>query len=120
MTTLKFEDILEGALNFRSWKVKDLNLLEEKNIDDYVARVISNHTDVNRKEAYKKNQAKENIILFDLVKDHFIPIISQLKTVKECYDALTSLFKMKNPSRKRDLKSKLHDIKMMKADTIST
>lgn len=94
--------------------------MEENNLDDYVAMAIPEPTDDNGKEAYKKNQAKEKRILFDSMKDHLITIITQLKTAKECYDSLTSLFETKNPSQKRALQNKLDDIEMMKTGTIAT
>lgn len=120
VTTLRIEDILEGALNFNSWKARILNLLKENDLDDYVTKEVAEPTDDNGKTTYKKNQAKAKRILFDSVKDHLIHIISPLKTVKECYDALIKLFETKHPSRKRALKGKLHTIKMMKNDTIAT
>ena len=85
-----------------------------------MTRDVAEATDGNRKAAYKKNQAKANKIPFDSMKDHLIPIISPLKIVKECYDALIKLFETKNPNRKRALKGKLCNIKMMKNDTIAT
>ena len=97
VTTLRFEDILEGAFNFKSQKATVLNLLEENDLDDYVSRVVPKSTDDNGKVANKKNQDKAKRILFDSVKDHLIPLISQLKTAKEVYDALTGLFENKEP-----------------------
>ena len=108
-TTLRFEDRLEGTLNFRSWKERVLNLLEENDLDDYVTRFILEPIDDNGKVAYKKNQAKAKRILFESMKDHLIPIISHLNTAKECYDALIGLFETKNTSWKRALKNKLRD-----------
>ena len=55
-----------------------------------------------------------------MLKDHLIPIISPLKTTKECFDALIKLFETKTTTRKRALKSKLHSIKMTKEDTNAT
>lgn len=77
-----------------------LNIMEENEVDDYVNRVIPKPTDNNGKAKHKKNEAKENRILIDSVKDHLIPHISQLKTAKQIYDALTGLFETNNPSRK--------------------
>lgn len=85
-------------MNFNSWKARVLNLLDENDLDDYVTKGVAEPTDDNGKETYKKNQAKEKRILFDLVKDRLIPIISPLKTPKECYDALIKLLETKNPS----------------------
>ena len=97
-----------------------MNLLEESDLDRYVTKVVEEPTDDARETAYKKNQAKEKRIIYDFVKDHLIPIISPLKTVKECYDALVKLFETKMPSRKRALKCKLYSMKMTKEDTIAT
>jgi hypothetical protein len=120
VNTLRFEDRLEGALNFMSRKERILNWLEENDLDNYVTRVVAELTDDDGKVSYKKNQDKAKRILYDLVKDHLIPIISPLNTAKECYDALTSVFETKNPSRKRALKNKLCEIKMARNDTIAT
>jgi hypothetical protein len=62
-----------------------------------VTRVILEPISDNGKVAYKKNKYKAKRILFDSVKDHFIPYISQLNISKEVYDAFTSLFETKNP-----------------------
>lgn len=55
MTTLRVEDRLDGALNFKSWKTRVLNLLEENDLDNYVTRVIPEPTGDNGKATYKKN-----------------------------------------------------------------
>jgi len=52
--------------------------MEDNDLDEYVTRVIMDPTDDNGKVSYNKNQAKEKRILFDLVKYHLIPHISQL------------------------------------------
>jgi hypothetical protein len=105
VATLRFEDPLDGAPNFNTWKASVLSLLEEHHLDGYVTSVVQEPTDYNEKIAFKKNQAKGKRIIFDLVKDHLIPIISLLKIAKECFDALIKLFETKTPSRKRALKT---------------
>ena len=56
VSTLRFEDRLEGALNFMFWKARVLNLLEENDLDDYVTKSVAKPIDDNGKAAYKKNQ----------------------------------------------------------------
>jgi hypothetical protein len=119
LRTLRAEDRLDGAMNFRSWKIRINNILEENDLDDYVKNEIVAPTDDAGKATYKKNLAKEKGILIDSVKDHLLPHISQKKTTKEIYDSLTSLFETKNPSRKRALQSQLRNLKMTKDDTIT-
>ena len=94
--------------------------MEEKDLDDYVTRVVAEPTNDDGKTTYKKNQAKAKRILFDSMKDHLILYFSPLKTAKECYDALIKLFETKILSRKRALKGKLRNVKMMKNATIAT
>lgn len=117
---MRFEDRLNGAMNFNTWKARVLNLLEEHDLDGYMNSEDQEPTDDNGKTTLKKNQAKAKRIIFDLVKDHLIPIISPLKTAKECLNALVKPFETKTPSRKRALKGKLHSVKMAKEDTIAT
>lgn len=71
------------------WKTRVLDILEENDLDDYVNRVILEPTYDNGKATHKRNHNKVKRILIDLVKDHLIPYISQLKIDKEVYDALT-------------------------------
>lgn len=49
VTMPRVEDRLDGALNFKYWKTRVLNLLEENDLDDYVTRVISEPTNDNGK-----------------------------------------------------------------------
>jgi hypothetical protein len=41
VSTLRVEDRLDGATNFRAWKARLLFLLEENDLKDYVEMVIS-------------------------------------------------------------------------------
>ena len=45
VNTLKIEDRLEGATNFRAWKAKVLLLLEENDLKEYVEGVVASHID---------------------------------------------------------------------------
>jgi len=118
--TLRVEDRLDGVLNFNSWKVRIINMLEESDLGSYMTRVVEEPTNDDDKATLKKDQSKSNRIIYDYVKDHLIPIISPLKIVKDCYNALVKLFETNTPNQKRALKGKLCSIKMMKDDTITT
>ena len=56
----------------------------------------------------------------DLIKDHLIPNVLELKTPKEMFDALTRLYENKNTNRKLTLRHQLRNVMMNKLDTIST
>ena len=42
VTALRVEDRLDGAMNFRFWKTRIQFILEEKEVDDYVSKVLLN------------------------------------------------------------------------------
>ena len=56
MTTpsVKLEDRLEGALNFNAWKARVLNMLEERNLDDLVTRVVEEPNTAQGRATFKK------------------------------------------------------------------
>jgi hypothetical protein len=45
-TNLRFEDILDGALNFLSWKVRVMLLLEENDLWDIFEDVVTTLTNM--------------------------------------------------------------------------
>lgn len=76
VTSLRFEDILYGATNFRSWKTRMLFILEENEIEYYVKTLGLKPKDDEEKYRHNKNEDKDKRILVDLVKYHFISHIS--------------------------------------------
>ena len=68
----------------------------------------------------KRKQGKAKRIIYDLVKDSVMPVITPLKTTKECFDSLTNLYEKKAPSQKRILKNKLHTLKMEKDEGVAS
>jgi hypothetical protein len=114
VTSLKLEDRLDGATNFRSWKARILFVLDENEIQKYVKEKISEPESDEEKAKHKRNEAKTKIILIDSVRDHLIPHIAELKTAKEMFDALVGLFEGKNTSRKLALRNQLRCIMMSK------
>ena len=49
-----------------------------------------------------------------------MPIITPLKTAKECFDTLVKLYETKATSQKRLLKSQLHSLKMEKDEFVNS
>ena len=80
------------------------NILEEHDLDSFVTSVIEEPTTNARRKNYKKNQAKENQIIYDSVKDNLMSVITPLKIAKECFDTLANLYEKKSPTQKRALK----------------
>ena len=98
-TNLRVEDRLDGVDNFISWKHRILLILEENDLLHYVKEDTLEPKE-EAKAKYKKNMAKAKIILFDSIKDHLIPHVSELKTPKEMFKALRRLYERKNTNRK--------------------
>ena len=104
---IRSEDHLEGNSNFKTWKARILNILEEHDLDTYLSAMVEELATNAWRVNFKKNQAKAKHIINDLVKDNPMFVIIPMKTAKEYFDTLTSLYEKKSPSKKRDLKNKI-------------
>jgi hypothetical protein len=120
VNTLKIEDRLEEATNFRAWKAKILLLLEENDLKEYVEGVVPSPTDPQGLAAHKKKEVKAKRVLLDSVKDHLIPHISEKKTAKDMYDALVGLYQSGNVGQKLILKHQLQVVEMSSSDTVAS
>jgi hypothetical protein len=120
VSTLRVEDRLEGATNFRAWKARILLLLEENDLKDYVEMVIPDPNDAQELAAHKKKEVKAKWVLLDSVKDHLIPHISEKKTTKDMYDALVGLYQSGNAKRKLILRHKLRSVEMSKSNIVAS
>ena len=63
---------------------------------------------------------KAKRIIPDSIKDHLIPRISSLKTPKDMFDALISLYEGKNINRKMTLRTQLKGVKMQMLESIQS
>ena len=66
--------------------------MEENGIKDYVTSVVVLPADVTQLATYKKDDAKVRRIILDGVKDHIVPHISELDTMKKMWDAILNLY----------------------------
>jgi hypothetical protein len=130
MNSMKSENKLEGASNFRAWKTWiDLILAKNKVLDILKGKIV--------KPEFKEGEEKEpqNVaamekfkdvdiiamsIIVDSIKDHLIPYISHIDSSKKIYDALTNLFSIRNIGQVMSLKNELRDIKMNDDDNITS
>jgi hypothetical protein len=106
-TSMRVEDTLNGAANFRSWKHRVLLILEENELLDHVKKVLPEPKEEEANAKFKRNEVKAKRIITNSIKDHLIPNVSELKTPKEMFDALTKLYESKNTSRKLTLRHQL-------------
>jgi hypothetical protein len=110
---------MEREDNFRSWKHRVLLILEENELLDRVKQVLLELEEDEAKAKLRKNEVKAMRILIDSIKDHLIPNVSELKTLKEMFDALTRLYESKNTSQKLTLRYQLRNVTMKKSETVS-
>jgi hypothetical protein len=128
--SMKSENKLEQASNFRAWKTRiDLILAKNKVLDIVKGKIIEPQFEARKEkephnvavmEKFKDNDINVMSIIVDSVKDHLIPYISHLDSSKNMYDALTNLFSVINIGQVMSLKNELHDMKMNDDDSITS
>ena len=99
---------------------KFIATLEENDPDDLVINTVEEPTTNARRAAFKKKQAKARRIIYDSVKETLMPVITPLKTAKECFDTFTNLYEKKAPSQKTVLKNWLRYLKMEKDEGVAS
>ena len=96
----KLDENLEGYDNFRAWKYRISLVPEENELDSYIHEEVPNPKGDEGKALHKKKMVMAKRIIIDSIKDHLIPQVSSLKTLKAMFDALTKLFEGKNINQK--------------------
>ena len=89
------KDKLEGDENSRAWKYRVLLILEEHDLENYVKGQVAEPKGDEDKAKHKKNLVKAKRIISNSIKDHLIPHVSSLNTLREMFDALTNLYEGK-------------------------
>jgi len=127
---MKSENKLEGASNFRVWKIRiDLILAKNKVLDIVKGNIMEPQFKAGKEkepqnvaviEKFKDNDINVMSIIVDSVKYHLIPYISHLVSSKKIYDALTNLFSVRNIGQVRILKNELCDMRMNDHDIITS
>jgi hypothetical protein len=112
---MKSVNKLEGASKFVSWKTRiDLILAKNKVLDIVQGKIMEPQFEEGKKkephnvavmEKFKEKEINAMSIIVDSIKDHLIPYISHLDSVKKIYDALTNIFSFKNIGQVMSLKN---------------
>jgi putative lipoic acid-binding regulatory protein len=128
--SMKSENKLEGASNFRAWKTRiDLILAKNKVLDIVKDKITEPQFEAGKEkephnvvvmEKFKDNDINALSIIEDSVKDHLMPYISHLDSSKKMYNALTNLFSVRNIGQVMSLKNELRDMKMNDDDSITS
>jgi hypothetical protein len=77
MACLRFEDRLDGASNFLSWKARVTLILKEHDLWEITEKVVPTLTDAKEKEDLVKKDIKAQRVIMDAVKDHLIPHVGR-------------------------------------------
>jgi hypothetical protein len=130
MNSMKFENKLDGASNFREWKTRiDLILAKNKVLDIVKGNIVKPEFEEGKEKEPQNIAAMEKFkdvdinamsITVDYIKDHLIPYISHIDSSKKMYDALTNLFSVRNIGQVMSLKNELRDMKMNDDNNITS
>jgi hypothetical protein len=128
--SMKSENKLDGASNFRTWKTRiDLILAKNKVLDIMKGKIMEPEFEEGKEkepqnivvmEKFKDGDIKAMSIIVDSIKDQLIPYISHLDSSKKMYDALTNLLLVINIGQIMNLKNELRDMKMNDDDNITS
>jgi hypothetical protein len=128
--SLKSENKLDGASNFRVWKTRiDLILSKNKVLHIMKGKIVKPEFEEGKEkeshnvaamEKFKDVDINSMSIIVDSIKDHLIPYISHLDSSKKMYDAITNLFLVRNIGQVMSLKNELCDMKMNDDDNITS
>jgi hypothetical protein len=123
--SMKSENKLDGASNFRAWKTRiDLILAKNKVLDivkpEFEEGKEKELQNVAAMEKFKDSDINAMSIIVDSIKDHLISYISHLDSSKKMYNALTNLFSVRNIGQVMSLKNELCDMKMNDDDSITS
>ena len=83
------EDTIGGDDNFRAWKYIISLILAENDLDHYITGEVTELEVDEAKATHKENLVKAKRIIAYSIKDHLIPHVSSIKTLKGsilCFD----------------------------------
>jgi hypothetical protein len=108
--SMKSENKLDGASNFRAWKTDIVKgKIVEPKFEEGKEKEPQN---VAVMEKFKDDDINAMSIIVESIKYHLIPYISRLDSLKKMYDALTNLFPVRNIGQVMSLKNELRDMEM--------
>jgi DNA integrity scanning protein DisA with diadenylate cyclase activity len=128
--SMKSKNKLDGASNFRASKTRiDLTLDKNKVLDIVKGKIVEPVFEEGKKkelqnvaatEKFKDGDINAMSIIVEYIKDHLIPYISHLDSLRKMYDALTNIFSVRNIGQVMSLKNELCDMKMNDEDIITS
>jgi hypothetical protein len=130
INSMKSENKLDGASNFRASKTRmDLILAKNKVLDIVKGKIVKPKFEEGEEKEPQNVAAMEKFqdvdinamsIIVDSIKHHLIPYISHLDSSKKMYDSLTNLFSVRNIGQVMSPKNELRNMKMNDDDNITS
>jgi hypothetical protein len=119
MACLNFEDKLDGASNFFSWKARMTLLFKEHDLSEIMEKVVPTLTDAAKKAALEEGH--------QIPKSHHEcregpvnPSLGGKQSARKTFKALVDLFQSDNLNRKMVLRNKLRSIQMSRSDNVTS
>ena len=109
--------------DYHAWKMSLDLALEYQDVMDYVKGNIQEHpsnVSFSTKMKYRKGKIKAKMIIRDSIHKHWVAYISELKTSKEMYNKLVSMFRASNANQIFFFKNQLNNIKKGKDESIQS
>ena len=119
----KADDKLTDKSDYHAWKMSLDLVLEDQDVMDYVQGKIQeppSNAAAATKSNYRKGEIKAKMIIRDSIHKHLVAYIFELKTSKEMYDKLVSMFKASNANQILFFKNQLKNIKKGKDESIQS
>jgi hypothetical protein len=120
MACLKFENRLNGAFNFLSWKARVTLLLKEHALWEITEKVVPTPTDAAEKVALERKDIKAQKFIMDVVKDHLILHLAKKQSTKEMFNTLVDLFQSDKLNKKMVFRNKLKSLQMSRFDNVTS
>ena len=116
--------MLDGAVNFSSWKARIVLILQEKELWDIVNNTTAHPVTFLQLQSIRPHltnktlKQKDSRIILDAIKDHVIPHISGKYYALQIWTSLTNLYQSSNENRKMLPRENLKSTQMNKGENI--
>ncbi|KAF5335922.1 hypothetical protein D9758_018331 [Tetrapyrgos nigripes] len=117
--TYKIEP-LKGGDNYRTWKVKMIDILTDLDLLEYVDGSHAEPADQSAKEDWKKKDRKALSTIRLRVDDSCLIYVEDSKTSKEAWDALNDMYEAKGPIAIVLLRRKMFTVRCEEGGDIET
>jgi len=94
VTSLIYEDWLEGASNFLPWKARIMFFLKENGLWSHANTIVIASTYPAKLAKHEAKEAKAMSMILDLARDLLVSHLSEKKLVNAMFSTLTNLFRV--------------------------